>query len=229
MAKSWRPWPSATWPPGPGLQVFSAPKSQKNLWGVWILFRSVENAEIEDSSEWIPTITHQTELTWGTAAVAAAYGPQARPGKPGSQSPVEWALIISWLPSLNLNALRFEMKWSGRHALTEQREFELRHLEGSKIWYHYDSKYSLEFCDIIPTMLSQNCDILGQKSAYDIIHLWHHSGYDITYIQPSYSSCKLRHIWDHRWWEPQDIIGWILWMHDIMVLWWYDIMVMTAW
>ena len=42
------------------VEVLSAIKSQNNLWGVWILFRSVRNKEIEDSSELIPTLIHQT-------------------------------------------------------------------------------------------------------------------------------------------------------------------------
>ena len=38
----------------------SAPKSQNKLCGVWIRFKSVENAEIEDGSESIPTLFHET-------------------------------------------------------------------------------------------------------------------------------------------------------------------------
>ena len=38
------------------VKILSAPIPQINLCGVWILFRSVENAEIEDSSELISTL-----------------------------------------------------------------------------------------------------------------------------------------------------------------------------
>ena len=42
------------------VKVLSALKSQNKLCGVWILVRSVENAKIEDSSELISTLIHQT-------------------------------------------------------------------------------------------------------------------------------------------------------------------------
>ena len=43
------------------VKVLSASKFQNNLCWAQILFRSVENAEIEDSYELIPTLMHQTE------------------------------------------------------------------------------------------------------------------------------------------------------------------------
>ena len=50
----------ASWPMG--CKGLSALNSHNKLSGVWILFRSVENAEIEDSCELIPTLIHQTGM-----------------------------------------------------------------------------------------------------------------------------------------------------------------------
>ena len=49
---------SAIWPSV--LSTDSALKYQNNLCGVWILFRSVEKAEIEDRGELILTLVYQT-------------------------------------------------------------------------------------------------------------------------------------------------------------------------
>ena len=54
-----------TWSLSPdqrAVKILSAPKSLNKLCGVWIIFRSVEDAEIEASSESIPTLILQTEL-----------------------------------------------------------------------------------------------------------------------------------------------------------------------
>ena len=46
------------------MKVLQALKSHNNLCEVWILLRSVENAEIEDSSELIPTLILWTEMLY---------------------------------------------------------------------------------------------------------------------------------------------------------------------
>ena len=46
------------------MKVLQALKSHNNLCKVWILLRSVENAEIEDSSELIPTLILWTEMLY---------------------------------------------------------------------------------------------------------------------------------------------------------------------
>ena len=38
------------------VKVLSALKPQNNLCGIWVLFRSVANAEVEDSGEWTSTL-----------------------------------------------------------------------------------------------------------------------------------------------------------------------------
>ena len=47
------------------VKVLYALKSLKKLCGVWILFRSIKNVKIEDSSELISTLIHQTEPVCG--------------------------------------------------------------------------------------------------------------------------------------------------------------------
>ena len=67
--REWLPDGARTWtqtwtlPPDQRIvKVLSAPKSQNKLCGVWIIFRSVENAEIEDIAETISTLIPRTGL-----------------------------------------------------------------------------------------------------------------------------------------------------------------------